>query len=271
MIGQLGILVVTKVANSADPGGSSAIAGNNAYNNAFLIFVLPHSLVTVSLLTAMFTRMAGHAAADDTAAVRTDVDTGLRLIGVFTVIAGAVISVVALPMVRVLFPTASPPSAASLPPIIVALALGLPAIGVWALVQRVHDADEDAKGLFAIQVAMGGVVAVGALVGRFALPRTSWVAGAGLAIAASYTLGAVWGGISVKRRIGAMGSRGTLAVVGGSCSPARSPSRSAGRSAGGSGTCRRSASPAPSGCACSSGWSCSGSTPRCCTPWGSRS
>ena len=213
VVGQLGILVVINVANSAGAGAGAAIAGNNAYGNAFMIFMLPHSLVTVSLLTAMFTRMSGHAAADDTAAVRGDVDTGLRLIGVFTVIAGAVIAVLALPMVRVIWPTTLPLASASLPPIIVALTLGLPALGVWALVQRVHYSYEDAKGLFAIQVAMGVVVAAGAVLGRLVLPRSSWVAGAALAIAVSYTLGAVWGGISVRRRIGGIGTRGTLGVV----------------------------------------------------------
>jgi peptidoglycan biosynthesis protein MviN/MurJ (putative lipid II flippase) len=213
VVGQLGILVVINVANSAGAGAGAAIAGNNAYGNAFMIFMLPHSLVTVSLLTAMFTRMSGHAAADDTAAVRGDVDTGLRLIGVFTVIAGAVIAVLALPMVRVIWPTTLPLASASLPPIIVALTLGLPALGVWALVQRVHYSYEDAKGLFAIQVAMGVVVAAGAVLARLVLPRSSWVAGAALAIAVSYTLGAVWGGISVRRRIGGIGTRGTLGVV----------------------------------------------------------
>ncbi len=142
VIGQLGILVVTKVANRPTPVAARP-SRQQRRQQRFLIFVLPHSLVTVSLLTAMFTRMAGHAAADDTAAVRT---TWTRAAPHRRVHGDRrrVISVVALPMVRVLFPTASPPSAASLAPIIVALVARSSALGVWSLVQRVHYAYEDA-------------------------------------------------------------------------------------------------------------------------------
>ncbi len=70
--GQVGILVVTRITTAAGQvsGHAPDVANNVAYNNAFTIFMLPHSLVTVSLLTAMFTRLSGHAAAGDTRAVR---------------------------------------------------------------------------------------------------------------------------------------------------------------------------------------------------------
>ncbi|HMO10335.1 MAG TPA: lipid II flippase MurJ, partial [Actinotalea sp.] len=212
LAGQVGILVVTRVTNSARVAGDLTIAGNNAYNYAFLVFMLPHSLVTVSLLTALFTRLSAHAAEDDTAAVRSDVDRGLRLIVVYTVIAASVVGVLALPIARLIAPGNAPPESASLAPIIVALAVGLPALGIWSLVQRVHYAYEDARGLFWIQVTMAAVVAGGTVVGRFVLPRETWVVGAGVSIAASYLVGAVWGGLAVRRRLGALGTRRSLGI-----------------------------------------------------------
>ncbi|MDO8122092.1 murein biosynthesis integral membrane protein MurJ [Isoptericola sp. b490] len=211
--GQVGVLVVTKVANTAGALQLPQVAGNNAYTLAALVVMLPHSLITVSLLTALFTRMSGHAAMGDSAHVRADVDTGIRLITVLTVLAAAVVSVLALPATRVMFWANTPTVAATLPPIVVALSVGLPALGLWSLAQRVHYAYEDARGLFWIQVAMAGVVAAGTILGRQLLPPTGWVAAASASIAVSYVLGAVWGGVTVARRIGSVGSRDTVVVA----------------------------------------------------------
>lgn len=208
LAGQVGVLVVTNVTNAAGHlGQDPSVAGNNAYNLAFTVFMLPHSLVTVSLLTALFTRLSSHAAAEDTAAVRADASYGLRTIGVFTVLATAVISVLALPLVRVVLPTTAPASAGSLAPVIVALTFGLTALGAWSLAQRVAYAYEDARSLFAVQVVMAGLVSAGTLLGRLVLPVEWWVAGAGGAIAASYVLGAVWGGAQLRGRLGGSGAR----------------------------------------------------------------
>ena len=79
-VGQLGYIVVSRVASQA-PGAAAgaravacaapgAVAGNAAYDYAFLIFMLPHSLVTVSLATALFTRLSGQAHDADVDGVR---------------------------------------------------------------------------------------------------------------------------------------------------------------------------------------------------------
>ena len=207
-VGQVGVLVVVRVANDAAQAGFEAdIAGYNAYTKAFLIFMLPHSLVTVSLLTALFTRLSDHAAARDTAAVRSDFSYGLRTVSVFTMFAAVALSVLALPIARTIFPSAQAAEIATLPPIIVGFMVGLVALGAWSLCQRVFYAYEDAKGLFWIQVAMAGFVITGTFGGRLLLEPERWVANAALAIAASYVLGALWGGTQVWRRLGGGASR----------------------------------------------------------------
>ena len=203
LVGQIGILIVMRIASAASQeADSAAIAGNAAYTHAFTIFMLPHSLITVSLLTALFTRLSDHAAARDTKAVRTDFSIGLRTTSVFTVFAAVCLSVLALPLVRVVLPSASAAEASSLAPVIVALVAGLVALGAWSLCQRVFYAYEDAKGLFRIQVVMACTVGAGSLAGYLLLPARWWVAAAGASIAASYFLGAVWGGAQVWNRLG---------------------------------------------------------------------
>lgn len=211
VVGQLGIVAVMQVSTAAAQEYRADVAGNNAYSLAFTIFMLPHSLVTVSLLTALFTRLSHHAATDDRPALRDDFSSGLRVIGAFTVIATAVLAVLALPVVRVVLPRTEPAEAGSIAAVVVALMAGLAALGAWSLCQRVFYAYEDAKGLFWIQVAMAGVVAAGSLLGALLLPPQWWVVTAGASIAASYVLGAVWGGIQVRRRLGGTG-RGALVM-----------------------------------------------------------
>lgn len=203
-VGQLGILVVTRITTAAPQVGGYAadVAGNAAYNYAFTIFMLPHSLVTVSLLTALFTRLSAHAVDGNVTAVRADTSYGLRTIGVLTVPATAILAVLALPLVRVVVPTADPAAAGALAPVVVTLVLGLVALGAWALVQRVFYAYEDARRLFWIQLPMTLVVAGGAFLGSRVLPIGWWTAGAGAAVSASYVLGAVWGAVATSERLG---------------------------------------------------------------------
>jgi len=206
VVGQVAVFAVYWVAVGAakvsESTGAVDVAANNAYANTFMIFMLPHSLVTVSLLTALFTQLSDHAAARDTGAVRADFSYGLRTVAVFTVFAAVALSVLALPLVRVIYPTNRPAESASLVPIIVAFMAGLVALGAWSLCQRLFYAYSDAKGLFRIQVIMAGVVVTGTLGGYlFADPRW-WVACAAASMSASYVVGAVWGGAQVWRRLG---------------------------------------------------------------------
>ena len=113
------------------------MAGPGAYDVAFLIFMLPHSLVTVSLATALFTRLSGQAHDADVAGVRATLSSGLRVVGVFTVFATAAIVVLALPLTRVVLATASAGSADAVAAVVLAMILGLPAFGAWSMFQRV--------------------------------------------------------------------------------------------------------------------------------------
>lgn len=207
VVGQVGVLAVVNVASAAsDAAGQAVVAGNNHYSIAFTVFMLPHSLVTVSLVTAMYTRLSGRAAVQDTAGVRRDLATGLRLIGVFTCFATAALVVLALPVSRaLLFADTEPAASTALAPVIVTMSLGLVALGAWSLVQRVYYAYEDARALFFVQVPMAAVVAAGSVLAWLVLPPRWWTAAAGAAIAASYVLGAVRGLLAVRTRLGGIG------------------------------------------------------------------
>ncbi|RYV51094.1 murein biosynthesis integral membrane protein MurJ [Pengzhenrongella frigida] len=208
VVGQLGILVVTNVASAVNstPDAGLGVAGNAVYSYAFLVFMLPHSLVTVSLLTALFTGLSAKAAVGDVAAVRDELSFGLRTVGLFTVFATAVIAVLAYPFARVLQFSASPADISALATVIVVMILGLPAFGAWSMAQRVFYAYEDARSMLPIQIGMALVVVAGSLLGQALLSPKYWVAGAGAAMTLSYGVGAVVALWMQRRRLEGFGA-----------------------------------------------------------------
>ncbi len=213
-VGQVGFLVATQVMTAADRtatlrSGSAedvVVAGNAVYTAAFTLYMLPHSLVTVSLLTALFTRLSTHAAADDVAGVRADFSRGARTIGVFTLFATAALAVLALPVLRLVLPTQSPAEAAATAPVVVALTAGVAALGTWSLCQRVFYAYEDARSLFWVQAVMAAVVAGGAVGARLLLPPEWWVTGIAAAMSLSHVVGTVLAIAGLRRRLGHLGT-----------------------------------------------------------------
>ncbi|MBO3085399.1 murein biosynthesis integral membrane protein MurJ [Cellulomonas fengjieae] len=207
-IGQLGYVVVSNVASAApaaavaEGAAPSAVAGTAAYDVAFLIFMLPHSLVTVSLATALFTRLSGQAHDADVAGVRTTLSSGLRVVGVFTVFATAAIAVLALPLTRVVLATASAGSAEAVATVVLTMILGLPAFGAWSMYQRAYYAYEDARSMVPIQIVMAGIVALGAVLAQAFLRPSLWVAGVGAAMSLSYVAGALIAQWRLRLRLG---------------------------------------------------------------------
>jgi len=211
VVGQLGVLAVSRVttrAGSLDP----AYAGNALWDYAFLVFMLPHSLVTVSLATALFTRLSATAAAGDVDGVRADLSLGLRTVGLFTVLATAGIGVLAYPIGRVMFPSGGEDAWSALAPAIVAMVLGLVAFGAWSLCQRVFYAYEDARSMFPMQVGMAVVVVGGTYLAQAFLDPSRWVVGAGLASSLSYVVGAAVALVVLRRRLHGVDGRRVATV-----------------------------------------------------------
>ena len=204
LVGQVGVWVVNLA--------TTASKSNNLYDNAFLIFMLPHSIVTVSLMTALFTRLSARAAADDVDAVRADLSLGLRTVGLFTVLATAVIALLAVPLGRVLFPPEKLTTLENLASVIVAMVLGLVAFGAWSLAQRIFYAYEDARSMVPIQVVMVVVVIGGTLLARLLLAPRYWAIGAAGSMSLSYVVGAALGLAAVGRRLHGIDGRHVVQV-----------------------------------------------------------
>jgi putative peptidoglycan lipid II flippase len=88
LVNQVALTVVTNFATAADQTLPQAGAGYSAYMYAQTIWMLPQSIVTVSLVTALLPRMSRAAAEGRLPDVRADLSRALRVTGVVIVPAG---------------------------------------------------------------------------------------------------------------------------------------------------------------------------------------
>jgi putative peptidoglycan lipid II flippase len=201
LVTQLAGIVQTRVVSIATGHGPSVLA----LQNSWLIFMLPHSVIAVSIATAYFTRMSGHAHAGDFAGMRDDLSASLRSIGLLIVFAAVALSVVAYPFAR-FFTDTGFTDVRGMGNVILAFLPGLVLFSTLFVLQRVFYALGDTRTPFFMQCVQSSLFVVGALFCR-TLP-SEWI-GVGVAAVTSIAGGAqaVLAVALVRRRLGGIDGR----------------------------------------------------------------
>lgn len=207
LVGQLGYVVTSQVAISAAAQGA---AGRTVYDNAYLIFMLPHSLVTVSLVTALFTRLSHSAAVGDDDAVRDDLSQGMRLVGAATVPATFGVLALGPDLTRLLFSGRDIAETDAVAAVVAAMILGLVPFSIQYLFQRGLYAYEKARTAFAVQIPVALVASAVAVLGVFLLPVDLRVVGIGFGLSVGAAVGAALSGRALARRLGSLDGRAVL-------------------------------------------------------------
>jgi len=204
-----GFVITSRVLTYAGQAGVLAgleVPGKISYTNALLIFMLPHGLVTVSLVTALFTRMSRAAHAGDLGEVRADVDRGLRLTAVATVPATVGAFVLGFAATATLYQGSSESSTRGIATVMMAMMAGLVPFGILYLLQRVFYAFEDARTPFRLQLVVTAVATLANLASLL-LPLR-WIAvGVGAGQAISNLAGMAVGLVLARRRLEALALR----------------------------------------------------------------
>ncbi len=157
-----GMLLLTQVAGLIETNVSALASGYGAsvftLQTAWLTFMLPHSVITVSLATAYFTRMSAHASANNLSAVAADTEESVRRITLFMFWAAAALISAAFPF-STLFASGSV-AVSQLAWVIIATTIGLPAFSVLFLLQRVFYALGDGRTPFIVTLCQTVVFSV---------------------------------------------------------------------------------------------------------------
>lgn len=206
-IGQLGYFVTSRVLTGATDEAAAqgiAAAGMFAYTYAFLLFMLPHSIVTVSFVTAIFTRLSHSVHDEDTAAVTADLRRGMRLPAVILIPGTAAMILAAPYLLQVVLPGNPLEVTNAAVGVFVAMTVGLVPYGWFFLVQRAYYAYEDGRTPFGLQLVVTGVAVAFTLFASTvaATQSATWV---GVGQSVSNLLGAVIGLFLLRRRVGNLG------------------------------------------------------------------
>ncbi|CAB4637429.1 unannotated protein [freshwater metagenome] len=145
LVSQIGGLVQTFVASRAvsDRGEGPAIASIAAMAIAWLIFMLPHSVVTVSIATAYFTKMSEHVQANRIDLMKVDLRSALRIVVLVNVFSSLALIILSLPVARVFVGEFD--STVALGNVLFATMFGLIPFGMVFMFQRAFYALEDTR------------------------------------------------------------------------------------------------------------------------------
>ncbi|MDY7542176.1 MULTISPECIES: murein biosynthesis integral membrane protein MurJ [unclassified Cryobacterium] len=196
-------IVETQVVTLATGKASVAVLAT-----AWLIFMLPHSVITVSVATAYFTGMSEHASRGDVAKLRTDASSAIRGTSLLIVLASTVILVCAYPFSAV-FTQGKFEQVQGTGNVIIAYILGLVAFCVLFVLQRTFYALGDTRTpffftLFQVILVVAGVLACSLL-------PPAWIAvGIALVVTVSGILQTVLAGHLLRRRLGGIDGRRIL-------------------------------------------------------------
>lgn len=119
------------------------VAGNATYQNAYTIFLLPYSLVAVSVATAMFPKISRAVASHDLHVARNDLSRALRHVSLITCFFAVVFIVIPMPISLALIPSISLQEADLMAAPLMMLAFGLPLTSSYLIIQRTFFAFED--------------------------------------------------------------------------------------------------------------------------------
>lgn len=200
-VNQLAYALVVMTLNATSKTAGAEYVGNASYNYAYLVLLLPHGIVAVSVVTALIPRMSAAALDGRRDRVRGDVSHGLRLIGCATVPAAAAFVALGPELTTALFQggRVSTEAARYIGYILMAFAPGLVAFSAQYLVLRGFYAMEDTRTPFFLALMVNLVLVTGTVLAPLVL-ADFWVA---VGIAGSYSLAYVLGlvvGIAVLRR-----------------------------------------------------------------------
>ena len=217
IVSQIGGLVQTAVASTAavDRGSGQAVASVAAAAIAWLIFMLPHSVVTVSIATAYFTRMAEHQQSGQMSQFKQDLTTALRVIAMVSVIASAILIVLSYPIARVF--VGEYPATAALGNVIAAFMIGLLPFSFVYMMQRAFFALEDTKTPFIFTSIQIGIHISGSITLGFVMPKELLVVSIALLTAFSICIQGLIAYAMLKKKIGSLSgfgvSRSTIKFV----------------------------------------------------------
>lgn len=208
VVNQVAYTVVVRLA-SGGTASSTDGTGYSIYSQTFLIMMVPHAVITVSLATAILPRLAARAAEHDDAGLATSLGDTLRSALALILPFALLLPCVALGVSRLIWGYgAAADDYADYAPSLALFGGGLVFFTVHYLVLRGFYALEQTRTVFWIQCAVAGTNIVAALVLVASTDAAGTAPALVLAYTCSYVVGALLSYSLLSRRLGGLPTRG---------------------------------------------------------------
>jgi putative peptidoglycan lipid II flippase len=206
LISQLGYLVTVNVATSAAvrsaQAGITTGVGFTPFTSAYYIMLLPYSIVTISIVTALLPHLSKLAIQKDVEEVRKQLIRAIRMVGVVTVPSAVALLLFGPLMTQALYLGIPLADARYIGYVLSALSLGLVAFSINLILIRGFNAFEDTK-TQVVSIFIINVVSVALSYVFLAVLDSKWVTvGLGVAFSVSYIVGLFITVALLKRHIG---------------------------------------------------------------------
>ena len=192
-VNQVSFLIIsnlTTYANAVAQSNGATAVGFTSYQKGQLMMMLPHAIITVSLITALLPRLSRHAHDGDVAAFGHQLTDTVRLVAAF-IIPSAALVVITGPTVGILLyghGAASAQQGSAVGFVASMFALGLPAFSIFYALLRSYYAREDTKTPFVINLVFNALhIGIGSIF-FFVLNAKYKVASLAFAYAIAYTV-----------------------------------------------------------------------------------
>ncbi len=217
IVNQVAYTVVVRIASSGttDPTGAGGEGtGYTIYSNSFLLTMVPHSIITVSLATAMLPLLSRYAADGNLAAVGTSVSNTLRSAYALVVPVAVLFAVMALDTAHVIWGYGSAADDYdNFAPSLALFGLGLVLFTAHYLVLRGFYALEQTRRVFWIQCVIAATNIVAAILLTLDAPASEIAPRLVLAYACAYGIGAVVSYTLLSREVGGLAGRRLVRFV----------------------------------------------------------
>jgi putative peptidoglycan lipid II flippase len=207
VVGQIAGLVQTRIVTEASETGASIAA----MNYAWFIFILPYSVIAVSIGTPYFTQLSEHAAAGRDDDVRADLGASVTSLSFFMVGALAALAAASLPVSRIF--TESAADAVPFAQVLGAYLVGLIPLSILYIVQRTFYAYNDTIRPFLFTLVQAALVITTALIAGAVLPLERLAAGIALGQSLAGIVQLAVAVLLLRRRLGRLGMAGSLRAL----------------------------------------------------------
>lgn len=220
LVNQITFLVISNLTTYANvlattPGSQAIETGFTSYQKGQLMMMLPHSIITVSVITALLPRLSKQAHAKDLGAFGSELSQSIRFVSALIIPSAAFLFVCA-PWIGAFlygYGASTTQQGRSLGIVASMFALGLPAFSLFYVLLRSYYAQENTKTPFLINLGFNALHVLIGVALFMTLPADYKVAGLALGYSIAYVATCVFTWIRVSNRVPDLKSNGHIRLI----------------------------------------------------------